>query len=125
MVFGELWMQGDEMEFIRALAGRRGPHRLRIQHAVADDTQPSRLLSDQDRLSIRQKSDTPWMDQTRRHRHHADPLVSADIKNARRVWILRSSSLLRVVGYYQCKHEQYACACDKRIRPHWNLPWVG
>src|SRR5262252_1613734 len=123
MVFGKLWMQGDKMEIVGALAGRRAPHRLRIQHAVADDTQASWLLGDQHRLSIRrQKSNTPRMDKAGRDRHHADPLISADIKDTRYVRILRGCSLLRVVGHYQREHQQYACACDKRIRPHWNLP---
>src|SRR5690242_2490064 len=125
MVLGKLWMHGNEMEIVGALAGWRGPDGLRIQHAVADDPQASLLLGDQHRLSVRQESNTPWMDQTRRDRHHADPLISRDIKNTRYRWILRSCSLLRVVGHDQRKHQQCACASDKRIRPHWNLPRIG
>src|SRR5262249_14441370 len=47
MVFGKLRVHSDEMEIVGTGAGwggRRGPYRLRIQYAVADDAQPSNLL---------------------------------------------------------------------------------
>src|SRR5262245_7695949 len=125
MVLRELWMHGDEMEIVGTLAGRRGPHGLRIQYAVTDDAQPPRLLGDQHRLSVRQKGDAPRMNEARRDRHHADPLISADIKNTRDGWSLRNCRLLRVAGHYQREHQQCACPCDKRIRPHWNLHWMA
>src|SRR5262245_53945086 len=88
MVLGKLGMHSDEMEIVGTWTGWRCPHRLRIQYAIADDPQASYLLGYQHRLSVRQKSDTPRVNQPRRHRHYTDPLIAAHIKNTRQGWVL-------------------------------------
>jgi hypothetical protein len=120
MIFGKLGMYGDEMEVVR-IGGWGSPHRLRIQNTVADDPHPPILLGHQHRLSIRQKSDTPRVNQAGRDWDNTDPLISAHIENARHGRILRRCGLLCLIARDQTEHQQYTCGYDKRMRPHVDL----
>ena len=82
-VLREVGMDGDEVQRVVALSGgaaccpaaeprcRRRPHRLRRQHAVADDAQRAASLGHQDRVRIGE-GEAPRVEQSRGHRHHAN-----------------------------------------------------
>src|SRR5262245_22183049 len=112
MVFDEFGMDGNEMKIVCPGFGC-SPHWIRIEHSVANDSHPPGLLCHQHRLSVGQKRDAVWMNQTRRDRHDADLLIPVHIKN-----------LLRVIRHCQSENQQCGCTCDKPIRLHLEPPGI-